>query len=350
MITPRELRTQLPRSSQADNTISQARRSFAHILQKKEDRFVVIVGPCSLHNTQSALVYAEKLQRKIEQHRDTLCIIMRAYIEKSRTSTGWKGFVNDPDLNNTYHLEKGLYQARSLLIALNELDVPVAAEIVNPLTAPYFVDLFSFAAIGARTTESQFHREFVSTLSMPVGFKNNTSGNIQVAIDAVATAQNPHRFLGLDLSGKMTDIHAAGNPLCHVILRGAQTHTNFDAKTVQNTAEKLQKLNLNARILIDCSHGNSQSDYRQQKNVLFALQQRLMAGDQQVFGVMLESHLLPGKQTWHPDHPMQPDQSITDACMGWEETEMALDELSVAVEMFRDRTRISRTVSLLTQT
>ena len=336
MITPRELHTALPCSAKARDTIAQTRQSFVNILQKKEDRLVVIVGPCSLHNAQSALIYAEKLQRKIEQHRDTLCIIMRAYVEKSRTRTGWKGLINDPDLNDTYLLEKGLYQARSLLLAMNELNVPTAAEIVNPLTAPYFIDLLSFAAIGARATESQFHREFVSTLTMPVGFKNNTSGNIQVAIDAVETAKNPHRFLGLDLSGKIADIHAAGNPFCHVILRGAQTHTNFDEKTVQNTTETLRKLNLNARILVDCSHGNSQSNYQQQMPVLNALKQQLMTGDRHVFGVMLESHLMPGKQTWHPDHIMKPDQSITDACIGWGETELALDELNIAVQKYRE--------------
>lgn len=335
LITPEKLQHELPLTLNSVNLVNDTRNQLIQILNNQDDRLLVIVGPCSLHHPDSAIRYAEKLQSKIKQYEKTLCIVMRAYIEKARTSIGWKGLVNDPDLNNTFRIEKGLHVARSVLLAINELGVPTGTEILNPLIAPFFTDLTSWAVIGARTTESQTHREYASSLPIPIGFKNNTNGDIQVAIDAIQTAQQPHHFLGPDLSGKMAIMQSAGNPFCHVVLRGSNTQSNCDIKTVSQTTTSLKKLNLIDRVLIDCSHGNSQKNHIKQFALLQHLSNRLQNGDNNFFGVMIESHLVAGKQTWVPHQPVNAEQSITDTCMGWPETEMALDQLSQAVQIKR---------------
>lgn len=335
MITPKELLTELPITPQCLTTITRARQEIVDILHKKDDRLVVIVGPCSIHDTNSALLYAEKLRKKIDAHRDTLCIVMRAYIEKSRTAIGWKGLVNDPSLNDTFSIKEGLHIARSTLLAINELQVPVAAEMVSPFTAPYFVDLLSWAAIGARTTESQLHRELASDLPLPVGFKNNTSGDVQVAIDAITTAKQSHHFLGLNDYGNIAIRKSSGNKNCHVVLRGSHRQSNYDIPTIQNTIKSLKKARLTPRIMIDCSHDNSQKNHLVQLHVLHILAKRIEQNDQTFFGVMIESHLKAGKQRWTPHQSLIDGQSITDACLGWEDTEVALGQLSIVVQKRR---------------
>lgn len=331
LITPQELHAALQRSPQCGETVEKTREQLISILNKHDDRLVVVVGPCSIHDPQSAVMYAKKLRAQIEKHQGTLCIIMRAYLEKARTSTGWKGFVNDPHLNLTFEIQQGLHTARSMLLAINELGVPTGTEILNPFIAAYFSDLISWAAIGARTTESQIHREFAASLPMPVGFKNNTHGDVQVAIDAIQTAIQPHHFLGAGLSGKITVMQSPGNPYCHVVLRGSHYKTNYDDDSINSTVAALKQYNLIDQVMIDCSHGNSQKEYQQQMTVIDAVSARIATGDRKIFGVMLESHLTEGKQPWMPHQTMLGDQSITDPCIGWEHTEVALNQLSEAV-------------------
>lgn len=335
LIVPEVLSATIPLSTQGINTVTNTRKAIKNILNGEDDRLVVIVGPCSIHDPDSAIRYAEKLKQQIQKHGDTLCIIMRTYIEKARTSIGWKGLVNDPALNNTFQINDGLQTARSLLSTINTMGVPVGTEILNPFIATYFSDLCSWAAIGARTTESQLHREFASSQPLAIGFKNNTNGDIQVAIDAVQTARESHHFLGLDASGKVAVMQSTGNPLCHVILRGSHHGTNYDTQTVSHTSDTLKKLHLIDQVMIDCSHGNSQRDYQRQLSVIRDISQNIAQNNSSIFGVMIESHLMPGKQAWTPHEPMRGEQSITDACIGWEDTEIALDLLSHAVQSAR---------------
>ena len=331
-ITPEQLHNTLPITDRCAHRVHEARQEIIDILNKKNNRLLVIVGPCSIHNTESALIYAKKLQTQIEKHKKTLCIVMRTYIEKARTTIGWKGFINDPDLNNSFHIKKGLYEARKLLLSINALGVPTATELLNPFTIPYFSDLLSWAAVGARTTESQIHRELASYLSIPIGFKNNTQGDIQTAIDGVQTAHQAHHFLGMKNTGEIAILQSTGNPYSHVVLRGSQHHSNYDEKIIKKTIRHLNRLNLNNRILIDCSHGNNQKNYRHQLKIIDELSQRLMQGNHDFFGMMLESHLMPGKQVWSPCITATSEHSITDACIGWRDTEIALDILSQAVQ------------------
>lgn len=331
LITPANLIDTLPLTANAAQTIVQTRHILKNILSGKDSRLVVVIGPCSIHDPKSAYEYAEKLRVAIEKHSDSLCIIMRTYFEKARTAVGWKGLINDPDLNETFELNKGLAITRSLLIAISELGVPVGAEIINPLTVPYFSDLLSWSVIGARTTESQLHRELASHLPMPVGFKNNTHGDIQVAIDAVQTAQQPHHFLHADHFGKIAITRSTGNPYCHIVLRGSNLQANYDNNTIDQAIHALNHLDLMNRVMIDCSHGNSQKNTAQQIIALRQLVARIASGDTRIFGIMSESHLMAGKQTWIPSQPLQYGQSITDACIGWSDTEMILNELSQAV-------------------
>lgn len=331
LITPGTLHQKLPITSGCLELVQKTRHDIARILSKEDDRLVVVVGPCSIHNTDSALEYAKKLRVCIEKYQDSLCIVMRAYLEKARTSIGWKGFINDPQLNLTFDIEAGLTAGRSLLLNINALGVPTGTEILNPYITPYFSDIISWAAIGARTTESQVHRELAASLPIPIGFKNNTAGDIQAAIDGVRTAMEPHTFLGLSPEGNITVVRSSGNAHCHVVLRGSHQKTNYDAKTVSDTAEALNTFHPGNRIMIDCSHGNSQKNHEEQLNVVQALSNRIKTGSHDFFGIMLESHLIAGKQLCQHNYPIQPDQSITDPCIGWEETEHALSMLSEAV-------------------
>jgi 3-deoxy-7-phosphoheptulonate synthase len=338
LITPEKLHRKLPFTAEALRTITEARSSLKNILSGKDNRMVVVIGPCSIHDPKSALEYAERLRKQIQKHQDTLCIIMRTYFEKARTSVGWKGLLNDPELNQSFELNKGLEITRSLLLDITAIGVPVGAEIINPLTIPYFSDLLSWSVIGARTTESQLHREIASHLPTPVGFKNNTNGDIQVAIDAVLTAQQAHHFLHVDHNGQIGITQSAGNPYCHIVLRGSNHQSNYDNQTIDQAVAALNRLDLTNRIMIDCSHGNSQKNPAQQLHALRALCSRITSGDARIFGVMSESHLMAGKQPWIPNQPLQYGQSITDACIGWADTEIILDELSQAVSAHKEVT------------
>ena len=322
ILTPAQLRTLLPLSMASQEAVSRSRQSIKDILDQKDKRLIVIIGPCSIHHPAAAIEYAEKLKKKIIEHQDQLCIVMRAYVEKSRTSLGWKGFINDPLLNNSFDIEKGLTEARKLFLALSDLDIPLATEIVHPYVSLYLSDLTSWAAIGARTTESQLHREFASALPIPIGFKNNTNGDVQVAIDAVKTARESHTFFKADLSGKMELTTSIGNPYAHVVLRGSSEKSNYDNNTIEKTAAF-------SKVIIDCSHGNSQKNHEQQLAVVKKLAKNL----NNISGIMLESYLMPGKQSWNPQTTPKPNQSITDDCLGWEDTEKVLDLLSESVQI-----------------
>lgn len=335
LISPQTLHEQLPITQKSADFVEKTRAEIIQILNNKDDRLMVIVGPCSIHNSDSAIHYAEKLHAQIKKHQKSLCIVMRAYLEKARTSIGWKGLINDPHLNNTFEINDGLQIARSLLRTINDLGVPVATEILNPFVANYYLDLISWAAIGARTTESQIHREFASGLPMPIGFKNNTSGNIQAAIDAMQTASQSHHFVSLNLSGKTTITQSSGNPHCHIVLRGSNTQSNYDIDTIQRAVTSLKDLQLLHKVMVDCSHGNAEKDYTQQMKVVKMLANRIQNGDATIGGIMIESHLIPGKQAWNPSQLSNSDQSITDACIGWAETEIVLETLSDAVQMRR---------------
>lgn len=322
IMTPRQLKMQFLLTEKTAHMIDQARQSIAAILQKKSNKLLVVVGPCSIHDPEAAQEYAKRLKVEIEKYRETLCIIMRTYVEKSRTAFGWKGFIQDPDLNNQHDMAKGLMMSRSLLMSINDSGVPCAAEILNPLTAFYYFDLLSWAGIGARTAESQIHREFASFLPMPIGFKNNTDGNIQVAIDSMRVAKKPHAFLSIDEDGQITQQHSLGNPHAHVILRGSQQKPNDDFAISEQAFFPL---------MIDCSHGNSQKDPQKQMRVVETVCEYIQQGNRHIMGIMLESHLLLGKQVYHPHQPLTYGKSITDACIGWEETERALAKIHEAM-------------------
>lgn len=333
LLTPCQLHQKLPITEAACHTVAKTRNDLKRILQGSDHRLVVIIGPCSIHDTESAYEYALKLQKQIARYQQSLCIIMRTYFEKARTSLGWKGFINDPALNNGFDINQGLRTARHLLLRINALGVPAGAEIINPLTVPYFSDLFSWAAIGARTAESQLHRELASYLPMPVGFKNSTSGDIQVAIDAVQAAEKPHHFLHIDTAGKMVIAKTAGNPDCHIILRGSHYKINYDNQTIDQAIASLNHCNLINRVMVDCSHGNSRKNPSNQLLAIRQLGNQIASGDTRIFGIMSESHLMSGKQTWIPGQPLQYGQSITDACIGWSDTEAILYELNEAVQL-----------------
>ncbi len=325
MITPHELGVSLPLTHRAEKTVLRARAEISAILEKKSRKLIVIVGPCSIHDPKAAIEYAEKLQVEIEKYNQTLCIIMRTYLEKSRTSIGWKGLINDPDLNQSCDIDKGLKTARALLLTINASNVPCATEMLNPLSAHYYADLIAWAVIGARTAESQPHRELASNLPMPIGFKNSTDGNIQAAINSMQAAKLPQTFLGLNHAGKVTQINSSGNAHAHIVLRGSIHSTNYNNNILNS---------ITTPFIVDCSHGNSQKDPQKQMLVLDSLCETIENNQTNIAGLMLESNLLPGKQNINP--PLIYGKSITDACIGWEETKMALAKIDNAVRNMID--------------
>jgi 3-deoxy-7-phosphoheptulonate synthase len=331
LISPSLLLHELPITETAANVVANARQQISDILHGKDNRLVVIVGPCSIHDTKAAMDYANRLHKLAIQYKDRLCIIMRVYFEKPRTTIGWKGLINDPDLTGKFDINKGLKTARKLLLDINELGLPTGSEFLDTIIPQYISDLTSWSAIGARTTESQIHRELASGLSMPVGFKNGTTGNIQIAIDAICAANGSHHFLGVSEEGLAAIVSTKGNPDSHVILRGGSLGPNYDAKTIANTIELSHKNNLPKRLMIDCSHGNSQKNYTRQVSVLADVCQQIKNGSQHIFGVMLESNLVEGKQTVTKGKDLVYGQSITDACIGWDQTEHAMQMLSDAL-------------------
>ncbi|MDZ4286651.1 MAG: 3-deoxy-7-phosphoheptulonate synthase [Prosthecobacter sp.] len=315
--------------------IETTRKRAEAIVNLKDDRLLVVVGPCSIHDPSSALEYGTLIGRARERHSADLEILMRVYFEKPRTTVGWKGFINDPHLDESYDINNGLRGARGLLLNLAKMGVPAGTEFLDVITPQYIADVVAWGAIGARTTESQVHRQLASGLSMPVGFKNGTDGGIQIALDAIQAAAGQHCFLSVTKDGVAAIVKTKGNAACHVILRGGKGGTNFDAASIQTVIDQLQARGLPPSVMVDCSHGNSLKDYRKQPLVTNALAEQITAGSRAITGVMIESHLVEGRQDAKPGQALQYGQSITDACVNWQTTESMLESLATAVRARR---------------
>ena len=331
VLPPVFLEEELPTTEKASATVHQAREHIAGILRGDDHRLLVVVGPCSIHDAQAAREYAGLLQGAVAEHAQQLHIVMRVYFEKPRTTIGWKGLINDPYLDQSYKINDGLRQARHLLLDLAEMGVPAGTEFLDMITPQYVAGLVSWGAIGARTTESQVHRQLVSGLSCPVGFKNATSGDVQIAIEAVLSAAHPHTFLGHTKHGQSAIFATSGNPDCHVILRGGRKSVNYTAEAVAQTCDALQEAGLRPNVMIDCSHANSNKDHSRQGAVCRDVASQIAGGERRIVGVMLESNLIAGSQKLVPGKTLTHGQSITDACMGWDETVGLLGELAAAV-------------------
>jgi 3-deoxy-7-phosphoheptulonate synthase len=331
LIPPAILLEEIPISEPVSNIVADTRVTVAKILKGDDPRIAVIVGPCSIHDTAAALEYAARLKTLADHYADQLVILMRAYFEKPRTVVGWKGLINDPDLDESYHINKGLRLARKLLLDINELGVPTASEFLDTQIPQHIADLTSWVTIGARTAESQIHRELASGLSAPVGFKNSTDGSTQIAVDAVLSARSRHWFPSVTKQGVSAIFQTAGNDDCHVILRGgSRTGPNYDAEHVSRVCARLEAKGLPGRVLVDCSHGNSQKNYLKQAEVVVSLCEQLASGSRQIFGAMIESQLVEGRQDLVSGRTPVYGQSITDACLSFEQTEPLLDQLAEA--------------------
>jgi len=335
LLPPVFLEEELPATGGTEEAVLRFRREINSILSGKDDRLLVVAGPCSIHDTEAAREYAALLAKAGKQLGRDLFLVMRVYFEKPRTTIGWKGLINDPGLDESYRINDGLRLARQLLLDLAKLGVPAGTEFLDMITPQYLAGMVSWGAIGARTTESQVHRQLVSGLSCPVGFKNGTSGDVQIAIEAMLSAANPHCFLGHTKHGQTAIFATAGNPDCHLILRGGRNSTNYDARSVAATCAQLEKAGLPARVMIDCSHSNSGKDHRKQPAVGRDVAKQIAGGDRRILGVMLESNLVAGAQKLVKGRRLVHGQSITDACMGWEETLDLLRELAGAVRKRR---------------
>lgn len=335
VLPPVFLDEELPTTETASATVHEAREHIANILRGDDQSLLVVVGPCSIHDTKAAREYAGRLKAAISEHAGQLRIVMRVYFEKPRTTIGWKGLINDPYLDQSYKINDGLRQARHLLLDLAEMGVPAGTEFLDMITPQYLAGLVSWGAIGARTTESQVHRQLVSGLSCPVGFKNATSGDVQIAIEAVLSAAHPHTFLGHTKHGQSAIFATTGNPDCHVILRGGRNSVNYTAESVATTCGQLERAGLRPNVMIDCSHANSSKDHTRQGAVCREVAKQVAGGDLRIIGVMLESNLVAGAQTLEPGRPLTHGQSITDACMGWDETVGLLRDLADAVRARR---------------
>jgi len=324
--------------SPSERLVNGTREAIKNILNGDDDRLLVVIGPCSIHDPAAALEYARRLKEQRERHADTLEVVMRVYFEKPRTTVGWKGLINDPHLDQSFRIDEGLRIARQLLLDINRLGVPAAVEFLDTISPQYIGDLVSWGAIGARTTESQVHRELASGLSAPIGFKNGTDGNIKIAIDAIQAAARPHHFLSVHKSGQVAIVETRGNADCHVILRGGKT-PNYDAASVAMACAQLEAAGLDCRLMIDCSHANSRKKHENQLQVADTIAEQLSAGSRCIFGVMVESHLQAGAQAFVPgrDDPARLNygQSITDACIGWADSERVLEVLSRGVRARR---------------
>lgn len=337
VIAPETLMDQLPISEETSTLVFTTRQQIAEILHKKDDRLLVIIGPCSIHDPAAAIEYAAKLAKQAEQYQDNLLIVMRVYFEKPRTIVGWKGLINDPHLNNSYDINKGLAVARKLLLDINALGLTAGTEYLDPITPQYVGDLVSWGAIGARTTESQIHRQLASGLSCPIGFKNSTDGSVQIAVDAIRSSSHSHIFLSVTKQGHSAIFSTSGNPDCHIILRGGSNGTNFDKVSIADTKEKLSNARVDAGIMVDMSHANSQKDHNKQTLVCESICHQMADGETEIVGVMVESNLQPGRQDITADPAdLTYGQSITDACIGWEDSEKVLAELNAAVVQRRN--------------
>lgn len=329
LVAPQDIKARHPLSDLAADTVLHARQAVRNIIHGQDrNRLVVIVGPCSIHDPELGFEYAQRLQRVAEATQKQLLIVMRTYFEKPRTTVGWKGLINDPHLDGSCDVETGLERARSLLLKVNELGLPCAVEMLDPVTPQYISDLVSWAAIGARTIESQTHREMASGLSMPVGFKNGTDGRLQIALNAIVSASHPHSFLGINQEGMTAVIKTAGNPDRHIVLRGGGGETNYDSASVADAAALMGEQGIQRPVMVDCSHGNSSKDYTRQGSVCREVVRQYVAGQNALMGLMIESNLNAGRQDWHEGCTLKPGVSITDACIGWEETEALLLEMA----------------------
>ena len=323
--TPRALKASLPLTEAASATVANSRARINRILAREDHRLLVVIGPCSIHDPAGALEYADRLDKLRRELADQMEIVMRVYFEKPRTTVGWKGLINDPHLDNTHDIETGLKLARRLLLDVTERGLPTATEFLDPIIPQYIADLISWAAVGARTTESQTHREMASGLSMPVGFKNATDGSLQIAIDAMGAAMRPHSFLGIDQDGFTSIVRTTGNPAGHVVLRGGRSLTNFDAASIREAEKKLTQAGLPAVMMVDCSHANSFKQHARQEDVWRDVIQQRLSGTRSLAGLMVESYLHEGAQPFpRPRSELRPGVSITDACLGWDVTERML--------------------------
>lgn len=335
LIPPAILIQDFPVGKEAAHVVFHAREAFRKIIQGEDDRLAVIVGPCSIHDTAAAIDYAQRLASVRKRFEKDLMLIMRVYFEKPRTTVGWKGLINDPFMDESYNVNSGLRMARGLLLRLAEMEVPTATEFLDVITPQYISDLITWGAIGARTTESQVHRELASGLSMPIGFKNGTTGSVQIAVDGIVSAAHPHCFLSVTKQGLSAIVSTKGNPECHIILRGSTQGTNFSAEHVAKAWATQQRAGISNRIMIDCSHGNSHKNWQEQALVAQSVASQLSEGSPRIGAVMIESNICSGNQKCVPGEPLRYGVSITDACVGWEETMGILETLSEGVRARR---------------
>jgi 3-deoxy-7-phosphoheptulonate synthase len=335
LVSPEQILEELPLSGEQEDAVLAQRAEIASVLNREDDRLLVVVGPCSVHDVDAALEYAHRLAASAEDHRDDLLIAMRVYFEKPRTTIGWKGLINDPHLDGSGDVNTGLHISRALLRDILDLGLPVGTEFLDPITPQYISDVVAWGAIGARTTESQIHRQLASGLSMPVGFKNGTDGTVKVAVDAVRAAAAQHAFAGVNLSGTPSILHTTGNEDCHVILRGGRGAPNYGAESIAAALEQLSTAGLPERLIVDASHENSGKDHAVQPTVVSDVADQIAAGNGALVGVMLESFLVAGRQDHVPGAELTYGQSVTDACMDWDSTALTLDRLAAAVRRRR---------------
>lgn len=324
LISPRELKAQIPATEEREATVARGRREIEAVLSGEDTRLLVIVGPCSIHDPDAAREYAHRLSELRDRVAKHLLVVMRVYFEKPRTRLGWRGLVLDPHLDGTYDISTGLTAGRKLLADLAEMGLPAGSEVLDPIVPQYIADLTSWASIGARTTESQTHRDMASGLSMPVGYKNGTDGHVETAVNAMASSFHPHSFIGIDQEGRTCVLNTTGNPSGHLILRGGRNGPNYAPESVKRAGEILEKANLPRRLVIDCSHGNSRKEHTQQSTVLESVLNQRAAGESSIRGAMIESNLVAGRQDVAPRDQLAYGVSITDACIGWDDTERLL--------------------------
>ncbi len=339
LIPPAILMEEIPLGEKSSEVVARSRQQLQAILRGEDDRLMLVAGPCSIHDPEAALEYARRLAKVGSEVSRDLVVVMRVYFEKPRTTVGWKGLINDPFLDESFAINRGLRSARGLLRDLAELGVPVGCEFLDPITPQFIADVVSWGAIGARTSESQVHRELASGLSMPVGFKNATDGSVQVAIDAIRCAAYPHCFLSVTKQSVAAIVETAGNEDCHVILRGGASGPNYDSESLAEVGKALDKAGLPNRVMVDCSHGNSDKDFTRQSEVAAELASQIAAGDRSIIGLMMESFLVDGRQDYRKGVDLVYGQSVTDACMGWERTEPLFGLLAEAVQSRRERDR-----------
>ena len=334
LVPPAHVFREYPLSNRAAQTTYAARQAIHRVLHGADDRLLVVIGPCSIHDYDLAMDYAKKLAKEAERFAEDLIVVMRVYFEKPRTTVGWKGLINDPRLDNTFRINEGLRLARRILLEINELDLPCATEFLDTITPQYTADLIAWGAIGARTTESQVHRELASGLSCPVGFKNGTDGNMRIAVDAIRSANSPHHFLSVTKSGHTAIVSTMGNEDCHVILRGGK-EPNYDAASVDAACAEIARSGLAARLMVDFSHGNSRKQFKLQMGVCDSVAEQISGGGERIMGVMVGSHLVGGRQDLSPDKPLTYGQSVTDACINWDDSVAVMEKLAAAVRARR---------------